>query len=254
MGGLLGALPFWFRLASFIILGAILGSFVGALSDRWPKGKSIVAGRSHCAGCGKTIAAYDLVPVISYLVLRGNCRNCGQKIGIGAVMVELAAVSIGAISVILLPADQALAAAIFGWLSLPLVILDHRHLWLPNRLILLLAAAAILVGPMLTPDVDWAARAIGAAAGFLSLELVRLAYKRLRGIDGMGAGDPKLIGALGLWLGWQALPVTLLLASALGLGFVLLMRRREAGYGTALPLGSYLAIAAWLVAVFAPGA
>ena len=169
-------------------------------------------------------------------------------------MVELAAMSIGAISVTFLPADQALAVAIFGWLLLPLAILDQRHLWLPNRLVLLLEVGGAIMGPLLTPELDWTARAMGAAVGFLSLELIRHAYKHLRGIDGMGAGDPKLFGALGIWLGWQELPMTLLAASALGLGLVLLMSRREAGHGAALPLGSYLAIAAWLVAVFAPGA
>jgi leader peptidase (prepilin peptidase) / N-methyltransferase len=222
---------------------------VGALCDRWPKGDSIVAGRSHCAGCNKTIAAYDLVPVISYLILHGKCRNCGQKIGAGTLMVELAAMSIGATSVTLLPAGQALAAAIFGWLLLPLAILDHRHLWLPNRLVLLLVVGGAIMGPLLTPELDWTARAIGAAVGFLSLEVIRHAYKHLRGIDGMGAGDPKLFGVLGIWLGWRALPMTLLAASVLGLGLVLLMNRREAGRGTALPLGSYLAVAAFLVAV-----
>ena len=254
MGNLLDALPFWFRLVSFVVLGAIWGSFAGALCNRWPKGESIVAGRSHCAACGKTIAAYDLIPVVSYFLLRGKCRNCGQKIGADTALAESAGILIGVISVALLPADQALAAAMFGWLLLPLVILDYRHLWLPDRLILLLAATGVLVSALLLPDLDWTSRVAGAAAGFLSLELIRLAYKRFRGIEGMGAGDPKLFGALGIWLGWQALPVTLLLASALGLGFILLMRRRAAGHDTALPMGSYLAVAAYLVAVFGLGA
>jgi leader peptidase (prepilin peptidase) / N-methyltransferase len=230
-------------------LGAILGSFIAALCSRWATGESISAGRSRCERCGKNVASYDLIPVISYLLLRGKCRNCGQPIGLRPLAIELVAASIGAVSAILFPADQAIAAAIFGWLLLPLIILDFDHLWLPDRLILMLAVAALIAGPALAPEVRWPDRAIGLLCGFASLEIIRRAYLAYRQREGMGAGDPKLFGAIGLWLGWQALPLILLVASLIGLGCVAAQVRHPSLQTAAFPLGSYLGIASFLLAL-----
>ena len=246
MGDILAALPLWFLLASLTILGAIWGSFVAALCCRWANGESVIKGRSRCDQCSKPIVFYDLIPVISYLVLKGKCRACGHKIGVQPIAIEIIAALIGAASCLLLPATQALAAAIFGWSLLPLLILDYKHLWLPDRLIVLLVIAGLLFGALLTPDVSALDRVIGALAGFLALEIIRHTYQRLRDRDGMGAGDPKLFGALGIWLGWQALPITLLIASAIGLGVLLVMRAANAGRQEFFPFGSYLAAAAYL--------
>lgn len=163
--------------------------------------------------------------------------------------IEVAAMLIGAAPVLIVPESQAIAAAIFGWLLLPLILLDHQHLWLPNRLILLLAAVGLLVGPMLTPEIALVDKVVGLFAGFLSLEAVRLAYKKYRQRDGMGAGDPKLFGALGIWLGWQALPITLWGASAVGLVLIFIMRLRANRSRSAFPFGTYLGIAAYLAAL-----
>lgn len=240
------ALPSWFLLASFVILGAIWGSFAAALCSRWPKGESVATGRSLCDHCGKRIAGYDLVPIFSYLLLNGKCRDCGQKIGVQPFATELIAASVGAASILLLPASQALAAAVFGWLLMPLIMLDHSHLWLPNRLVLLLAVAGLFAGPLLAADTTLPDRLIGMSAGFISLEAIRLAYKKYRGQDGMGAGDPKLFGALGLWLGWEALPLTLLIASMIGIAAILLARSVSAAPQSMFPFGSFLGIAAYL--------
>jgi leader peptidase (prepilin peptidase) / N-methyltransferase len=228
-------------------LGAIWGSFIAALCSRWPKGESVSKGRSHCDRCGGQIASYDLVPVVSFLVLKGKCRACGQNIGWLPLAIELAAMLVGFIPLLLLPADQAVAAAVFGWLLLPLIILDHQHLWLPNRLVMLLAVAGFVIGPLLTPEIALAQRVVGLVAGFMSLEIVRLAYKQFRQRDGMGAGDPKMFGALGIWLGWQALPITLLGASAIGLIVIGILRLKADQHGTAFPFGSYLGAAALVV-------
>jgi leader peptidase (prepilin peptidase)/N-methyltransferase len=250
MGDLLAGLPYWFLLISLTILGAIWGSFTAALCSRWPKGEGVAAGRSRCEQCGKQIASYDLVPVFSYLFLKGKCRFCGQKIGARPFVIEIIAASIGAVSLLLLPPEQAVAAAIFGWLLLPLVILDFDHLWLPDRLVMVLTAIGLIAGPILIPEATIVDRTIGAVAGFASLELIRRAYKLYRKQDGMGAGDPKLFGALGIWLGWQALPALLLAASAIGIALAVwhILRGRTQ---TAFPFGSYLGIAAWLIALAA---
>ena len=243
---MLSGLPLWFLLASLAILGAIWGSFVAALCSRWPKGESIVHGRSRCDQCDVQIASYDLLPLVSFLLLKGRCRACGQKIGLMPFGIELVAMLIGAVPALILPASQAVAAAIFGWALLPLILLDHQHLWLPNRLVLLLGAAGLLVGPMLTPDIAFADRFAGLIVGFLSLEALRLAYKKVRQRDGMGAGDPKLFGALGIWLGWQALPITLLGASAVGLVLIFIMHLMANRSRSAFPFGSYLGLAAYI--------
>lgn len=205
-----------------------------------------MAGRSHCEQCGKQIRFYDLIPIFSYLLLNGKCRACGQKIGAKSLPVELAAASIGVVTLLLLPVDQAVVAAVFGWLLLPLIALDYEHLWLPDPLVLALAAIGLIAGPILDPDLTMIDRAIGAIVGFASLEIIRRGYKLYRQQDGMGAGDPKLFGALGIWLGWEALPMLLLVASAIGIAFAAwhTMRRRAE---RAFPFGSYLGIAAYLV-------
>ena len=241
------ALPLWFLLLALTILGAIWGSFVAALVGRWPRGEDIITGRSRCDQCGRHIAPYDLVPIVSHLLLNGRCRYCREKIGLASLAIEAIAALGGMTAVLLLPADQALAAAIFFWMLLPLIILDYQHLWLPNLLVLPLAVAGLVVGPVLTPDVIMMDRIIGLLAGFLSLETIRLVYKKYRKHDGMGAGDPKLFGALGIWLGWQALPMTLLVASGIGIAMVLLMQLTAKVDRTAFPFGSYLSVAACLV-------
>lgn len=228
-------------------MGLIWGSFVAALCSRWPNGESVAKGRSRCDQCGEQIATRDLIPIASYLLLKGKCRNCGQNIGPLPFATELAAALIGAVPLLLLPESQAVAGAIFGWLLLPLIMLDHQHLWLPNRLVLLLAVTGFLVGPMLMPDIAFLDRILGLTAGFLSLEIVRQVYKQFRQRDGMGAGDPKLFAALGIWLGWQALPIILLGASAIGLVSASLSHLTANYHRTTFPFGSYLGVAAYVV-------
>lgn len=242
-------LPIWLLLSLLTALGAIWGSFIAALCSRWPKGESVARGRSQCDHCSRTIAAYDLVPIISFCLLSGRCRYCSEKIGGKTLIIELLSALIGAISVLAFPGSQALAAAIFGWLLLPLVQLDFEHLWLPNRLIVILAIVGFFVGPVLMPAVDGRDRMIGACLGFLSMEAIRLAYKKYRQQEGMGAGDPKLLGALGIWLGWALLPVTLLLASAIGLAMAVATRHSALQRRDAYPMGSFLAIAAFLISL-----
>ncbi len=181
------------------------------------------------------------------MLLNGRCRYCREKIGFTSLAIEVVAALAGMTALLLLPADQGLAAAIFFWMLIPLIILDYRHLWLPNLLVLPLAVAGLVVGPVLTSDIIMMDRIIGLLAGFLSLEAIRLVYKKYRKQDGMGVGDPKLFGALGIWLGWQSLPMTLLVASGIGIAIVLVMHFTAKGHRTAFPFGSYLSVAACLV-------
>lgn len=237
------------------ILGAILGSFIAALVSRWPQGRSVLAGRSQCDGCAMVLKPWHLIPVLSFVGLRGRCAACGQRIDRDALWIELIAAGVGALSMMVHPGWHGLAMAIFGWLLLPLAWLDLRHFWLPHLLTLALATAGFGAGTGgIAPDM--LSRIIGGCAGFAGLWLVAAGYRHLRGRDGLGGGDPLLLGAIGLWLGWQALPMVLLGASGAGLMAALVMQRRGADISTAtrFPLGTLLALAAWPVALLSlPG-
>ena len=236
------------------LLGAIVGSFVATLVVRWPEGRSVLFGRSACDGCGRTLAARDLVPLLSALASRGRCRTCGARINPVHWQVEFACALVG-LSAGLVAVDplQAVAGAVFGWFLVALAALDWRAFWLPDRLTALLALAGVAAGVAgLAPDLP--DRLIGGAAGFASLWLIARGYRLLRSRDGMGGGDPKLFGAIGLWLGWRLLPNVLLLAVLLGLGIVLFrwLTGRPVARDDALPLGTLLAAAAypaWLAMV-----
>jgi leader peptidase (prepilin peptidase)/N-methyltransferase len=227
-------------------LGAILGSFVAALVVRWPEGRSVLRGRSACDSCGRTLTAVELVPLLSALALRGRCRGCGARIDPVHARIELAAVVVGAVSGAVAPGAEGVAGAVFGWLLLALAALDWRAFWLPDRLTATLALAGV-AGGLLGLGPDLATRAIGGAAGFLMLWTIAAGYKWWRGREGMGGGDPKLLGAIGLWLGWRMLPAVLLTASLIGLGIVAVraMTGRTMRRDEALPLGTLLAVAAY---------
>ncbi|MDQ2893321.1 MAG: prepilin peptidase [Pseudomonadota bacterium] len=228
------------------LLGAIVGSFLAALVVRWPQGRSVMRGRSRCDACDCTLEPRDLVPLLSAAVLRGRCRTCGARIDPRHWQIELAALGIGMAAGLVAVGPVAIAGAGFGWMLLALAALDVEALWLPDRLTIPLALGGVTTGLIgIRPEmID---RLIGGAAGFGSLWLIAFAYRWLRGRDGMGGGDPKLFGAIGLWLGWRTLPAVLLIASLVGLALVLVaqVRGKPIARDTALPLGALLAIAAY---------
>lgn len=245
---LVDALPIWARIAIGGTLGAIFGSFIAALSDRWPSGESIVNGRSSCPACGETLRSYELVPILSYLAQRGKCRRCRAPIGVGSIVIETAAAIIGAASLVLFTGNTALAFALLGWLLLPLIVLDIRHFWLPDRITVLVAIAGAICGGLLSDDTPLVTRAIAAVLAFAAMEALRRGYRYLRGRDGMGAGDPKLLGAIAFWTSPMDLPLLILIAATLGIADYLI-RMRKAGQeaATQLPFGAYLCVSAMLV-------
>ncbi|MDZ3832774.1 MAG: prepilin peptidase [Sphingopyxis sp.] len=143
--------------------------------------------------------------------------------------------------------------ALFGWLLLPLALLDARHFWLPDRLNLLLALAGLLLaGPML--GMSLLDRWIGAVVGGAALAAIAWVYRRQRGGDGMGGGDPKLVAAVGAWTGWQVLPLILLLASLGGIIWALVTQRKgDRSLGQRrVPFGVFACSAAWVAVPFWP--
>lgn len=234
-------------------LGLIVGSFVGALVVRWPQGLSVVSGRSRCDSCGAVLRPRDLVPVLSFVALRGRCRDCGDPIDRRHLAVEAIGALIGAMAGFVVAGPQAVAGALFGWLLLALGALDLTAFWLPDRLVAVLALTG-LASAALTAEPPLVDRLIGGGVGFTALWLIGRAYRWWRRREGLGGGDPKLFGAIGLWLGWRLLPAVLLIACLVGLGVVgwrLATRRRSSG-SDAMPLGTLLAIAAypaWFVVI-----
>ncbi|MCT8002426.1 A24 family peptidase [Sphingomonas sanguinis] len=234
------------------VAGAIIGSFIAALVLRWLDDRSVLSGRSACDGCGKTLRAWELIPIVSAVILRGRCARCGQRIDPVHIRVELLAVLVGAVAGWLAGPDG-WTGAMFGWSLLALASLDALALWLPDRLTAWLAGTGLVTGALgfapLLGD-----RIVGGLAGFGALWAVAAGYRRWRGREGMGGGDPKLLGAIGLWLGWRMLPAVLLAACLIGLGHVLVRRMlgaRIAG-DDMVPLGLLLAVAAypcWLLMI-----
>jgi leader peptidase (prepilin peptidase)/N-methyltransferase len=224
-------------------LGLILGSYLATLIIRWPLGISANQGRSRCDSCGAGIAAYDLIPLISALLLRFRCRACHAVFDRSHFWVEIAAGVIGVLAFLASPLAAGFSWAILGWLLLALAVLDWRHYWLPDRLVLLLALAGLLLGGAVSSE-DVHNRLIGSLAGFGSLWLLAYIFQRVRGKQGMGGGDPKMMGALGLWFGWAILPILALVAAMIGLVLALYLPRKTA-QPTMVPFGSCLAIAAW---------
>lgn len=238
-------------------IGAIIGSFLATIVSRWPRGQSVITGRSRCDGCGRTLNALDLVPLVGWLAVRGRCRRCGVRIDLAHPLIELGCLLIGGFCAWAFPPLPAALFAVGGWLLLTLAVLDARHLWLPDALTLPLAALGLTLGDWFLPA-PFSDRVIGAAAGAIFLALLAFAYRKLRGREGLGLGDAKLLGAIGAWMGWQALPFVLLIASVTALLWALALRAagKPIDAQTQIPLGTFLCIAAvpaWvtLTALFA---
>ncbi|WP_017667261.1 prepilin peptidase [Sandarakinorhabdus sp. AAP62] len=222
-------------------LGLLLGSFIAVLTSRWPHGETLL-GRSRCDGCGQRLGAAELVPLLSHLLQRGRCRHCGVAIAARHWQIELAAAVIGAGLLWRFPGVNGLALALAGWWLLTLLILDAEHQWLPDALTLPLIPFALLL-----PEAPWGLpldqRLWGAGLGFAGLWLVGLGYRRLRGRDGLGGGDPKLLAGLGALLGGWSLPFLITGAAALGLALAGWdqFRGRPVNATTRLPFGALLA-------------
>lgn len=238
----------WLWPALLGVLGLVFGSFIATLAIRWPEGRSALRGRSHCDGCGKELAARELVPVLSFVFQRGRCRGCGAPIHLGHLVTELAGMAIGIVAGVAMPGIGGGFGAVFGWLLLTLAALDLAAFWLPNPLTGALAAAGLATGLLgAGPPLD--ARLIGGIGGYAALAAVAAGYRVVRGRQGLGGGDPKLFGAIGCWLGWQALPLVLLAAALIGLAAVLglYMGGRRVTATDRLPFGAMLAAAAFAV-------
>ncbi len=229
-----------------VLLGLIIGSFLATLILRWPEGRSVIAGRSSCDDCGHKLRVRELIPAVSFILQSGKCRQCGATIAHDHVSIELAAALIGGLSLFVSPGVQGLAGAVFGWLLLTLAALDVKHHWLPDRLTAILAVSGLIAWFLVVPPLLFD-RLIGGLAGFVSLTIVAGLYKIIKGRDGLGGGDPKMLGGIGCWLGWMSLPLVILGASLIGILIAISwrLRSKEVMADTVLPFGSLMAVAAF---------
>lgn len=231
----------------------IIGSFLGVVAMRLPQERGFVAGRSVCDACGHTLGPLELVPVASYLALRGRCRHCSAAIDPLHPLMEIGAFAVALSAVFVTNGWIAVASCLLGWVLLTLSAIDWRTGFLPDVLTLPLIAAGLGVAYAIDPA-SILDHVIGAAAGFISFALLATGYRRFRGRDGLGLGDAKLLAASGAWLSWIGLPSVILLAAISGLAFVLLLSLSGTKIvSTArIAFGPALALATWIVWLFGP--
>jgi len=227
-------------------MGAIVGSFLNVVAYRLPRKESLVKPGSRCPGCGTPVKPYDNIPVLSWLLLHGHCRSCGQSISVRYPLVEglTGVLCVGAVLVHHSAASVALSILVI-LLVVPAALIDLEYRIIPNRMTAFGAVAALVVGTALDPAGEPGRLIAGAAAGGFLL-LAALAYPA-----GMGMGDVKLAGVLGLLLGAAVAPALLVaLLAGVVFGAVVMTRKGVvAGRKTAVPFGPFLAFGA-VFAVF----
>ena len=226
------------------------------LAGREPEAKpryDLVVPRSACPACGHAIAAIENVPVVSWLALRGRCRACKAPISPRYPVVELVAGALAVAAVWQFGAGwKGLAACAFLWTLLALAFIDADTQLLPDDLTLPLLWGG-LVANLFGLFVPLASAVIGAVAGYLVLWAVYWLFKLVRGKEGMGYGDFKLLAALGAWLGWPMLPQIVLVSSVLGaVGGILMIVLKGRDKAVPLPYGPWLAGAGAVALFFGP--
>ena len=238
---------------SLVLVAPFIGSFLGLLIQRLPEGSPVARGRSRCDGCGATLRVRDLVPILSWLMVGARCRYCGRPLGWFYPGVELAALAVALASVLIDGGQGAWLDCLLGWWLLALGWIDLRTWLLPDALTLPLIIAGLAASFMFDPD-QLVNRALGAALGYASLMTIAALYRALRGREGLGGGDAKLLAASGAWLGAAGLPEVILLAalSALAAAACLRLAGVRLGVLSALPFGPFLAVATWVLWLFSP--
>lgn len=235
-------------------LGLIVGSFLALVSVRLPANEGVVGGRSRCRGCDAPIRSRHLIPVASWVLLRGRCADCGARISVRHPLIELGAAALGVWAGLAAPDPVvAFAGALLAWQLLLIAVIDAERFQMFDQLLIPLIVTGLIQGALEGWDVaTW--RLAGAALGFALLWSVGALYKRLRGRTGLGDGDPILLAGAGAWVGVSGLPSVLLWSALAGLSVVLarLLLRKAVRDDDRLPFGVFLAVGTWLVWLTGP--
>jgi leader peptidase (prepilin peptidase)/N-methyltransferase len=229
--------------------GLLVGSFLNVVAHRLGRAESIVSPGSRCPGCGAAIRPWDNVPVVSWLLLRGRCRACGEPISARYPLVELATAVLFVAVVLARDADVEVGLGLLlVAVAIPAALIDLEHRIIPNRLLLPAAVAAVAIGLALDADGE-VERLIAAAGAGGFFFLAVMAYPR-----GMGFGDVKYAAALGLMLGRSVAPAVLVaLVCGVAVGAVIIARKGAAeGRKTAVPFGPFLSLGGLVGALAGP--
>jgi leader peptidase (prepilin peptidase)/N-methyltransferase len=237
-------------LVGLFVLGLAVGSFLNVCIYRLPRRESLNWPASHCTRCSRPLSWYENIPLASWIVLRGRCRTCHASIGITYPVVELITGLLFAGGYLIYGWTPLLAVRLlFACAMIVLFVIDLNHRILPNVITVPGIVAGLAFSAVLPPG--WLASLIGALAGGGALFLIAEVYYRVRGVEGLGMGDVKMLAMIGAFLGWQLTLVTLMLASlsgsVIGVGLMALDRR---GMQAALPFGTFLAVGALVAAVY----
>ena len=238
-----------FIVCAFAIAGLMIGSFLNVCISRLPKRESIVWPASHCTACSRPLAWFENIPILSWVVLRGRCRSCLSRISIVYPLVELTTGLVFAGGVMVYGLSPLLFVRLaFACSLIVLFVIDLQHRILPNAITLPGIVAGFLASLFLSPG--WLSSLIGIAAGGGVLFAIAEAYYRVRGMEGLGMGDVKMLAMIGAVLGWPLMLLTLVLASFAGsLVGVGLIASGRGNLQAALPFGTFLAIGALVAAV-----
>lgn len=240
------------------LFSAVLASFFATVTARAVAGapwRECIGGRSRCNGCGRTIPAWDLIPVLSFLLLRGRCRFCAAPLTATIFWAEAVSFFLAAIGTIWLQGEAIAAGAVLVAALATLAACDWQSGYLPDILTLPLLLGGLFFSFMEAGPLPQDAL-IGVIGGYASFRLVALAYKKLRGREGLGGGDARLLAAAGAWLGWQWLAAVVLLSAVVTLVGALLwhiLTRRRLSATAELPFGPGLGAAIWLCWLLARG-
>ncbi len=233
----------------FGLFGLVVGSFLNVCIHRLPRRESVNFPASHCTACNRPLSWYENVPLASWLALRGRCRTCG--VGISAMYPLVEGVT-GAVFVagylIYGPTPLLAARLLFACAMIVLFAIDLRHHILPNVITLPGIAVGFALSFLMPPG--WLASLAGIVLGGGVLFAIAEAYYRVRGVEGLGMGDVKMLAMIGAFLGWQLMLLTLVLASFAGsfVGIAMIASGRG-GMKAALPFGTFLAVGALAAAV-----
>jgi leader peptidase (prepilin peptidase) / N-methyltransferase len=232
------------------VLGACVGSFLNVCIYRLPRRESLAWPGSHCTSCTRSLAWYENIPIVSWVVLRGRCRTCRAPISWMYPIVEVTTALVFVIGYLLYGLTPLAAVRVlFGCALIVLFVTDLQHKILPN----VITVPGIVIGfacSLFVPP-GWRDSLIGIVAGGGVLFALAEAYYRVRGQEGLGMGDVKLLGMIGAFLGWKLVLLTLVLASFAGSlagGVMIASGRGSMKY--ALPFGTFLAVGALVAAIW----
>ncbi len=248
---MLNELPLWLLP---VLISPFIGSFIGVLIERLPKNRPVIFARSACDTCHHSLSFADLIPVFSYIISGRKCRYCNICIKSFYICIEFLSIFVAMASVFSTENPAVVwQNCILGWVLLGLSWIDARHFIIPNVLIYPLLIAGLFFGASISQPFLFDC-VIGAIVGFGAFKGIAMIFRKLRGYEGLGSGDAKLIAVAGAWVGWQSLPDVIFLSAMFGLTFSAIesARGKALARNTKIPFAPFLSFAFWLVKLVGP--